>query len=185
MEYKGVNYGDPDRVSDRRFVQRVEPRKTHTISKIWEIHDEITRRLVLGEKNVNIAKALNCSEQTVSNVRNSPIIQDKMSVMKGARDAATVDIARDIQEFAPVALDLLKNIVMGKGVGTNASPALRAKEANGFLDRAGFAPIRREQHMHAHLTPDDIEEIKLRAFGGHSPVVEAEYEENQPSEERA
>lgn len=175
MEYKGVNYNDPHRISDRRFKQRVTPRKTHQVAKIWELHDEIARRILLGQKNVVIADALGCTPTTVSNVRNSEVIQDKLAIMKGARDASTVDIARDIQEFAPTALKVLKDIVEGRGIGANASPALRAKEAGHFLDRAGHGAVRREERISAHLTAQDIQEIKERAFGGNSPVIEAEY----------
>lgn len=178
MEYKGVNYADSDRVGDRRFKRhRVAPRKVFRVSKIWELHDEITRRILLGQKNTVIADALQCSVSTVSNVRNSPVIQDKLAIMRGARDAYTVDIARDIQEFAPTALKVLKDIVEGQGIGTSASPALRAREANNWLDRAGHAPIKREEHVHAHLTKDEIDAIKQRALGSNGPVVDAEYEE--------
>ena len=117
MEYKGVNYNDTNRVPDRRF--RVKPRKSFAVSKIWELHAEITRRILLGQKNTIIAESLGCTPQTVSNVRNSPIIQDRLALMRGARDAHTVDIARDIQEFAPTALELLKELIMGKGAGAN------------------------------------------------------------------
>ena len=178
MDYKGVNYSDSNRVADRRFKQfRVKPRGGFRVSRIWELHDEIARRILLGQKNTVIAEALSCTSQTVSNVRNSPVIQDKLSIMRGARDAYTVDIAKDIQEFAPTALELLKNIVLGKGVGASASPAFRAKEANTFLDRAGHVVIHKEQHVHAHLTTEEIEDIKSRAFGPNSPVVEGEFKE--------
>jgi hypothetical protein len=191
MEYKNVDYGDDKRPADRRFngapkTFRVKPRKGFRVSKVWELHEEISRRLVLGEKATKVAEDLGCTPATVSNVRNSPIIQDRMAIMKGARDAKTVDIARDIQEFAPKALELLKDIVLGKGLGANASASLRAKEANGFLDRAGFAPVRREQHMHAHLSSEDIDAIKQRAFGStgrsgptDNNVVEGEVVETQ------
>lgn len=176
MEYKGVNYADSNRPGDRRFKRmRVTPRKVFRVSKIWELHDEIARRILLGQKNTVIADALQCSVSTVSNVRNSPVIQDKLTIMRGARDAYTVDIARDIQEFAPTALKVLKDIVGGQGIGASASPALRAREANNWLDRAGHAPIKREEHLHGHLTRDDIEKIKDRALRANGPVVEAEY----------
>ena len=180
MIYKGTDYSDPDRKPvDRRFKNfRVKPREVFRVSKIWESHAEITRRILLGQKNTEIATAIGCSSMTVSNVRNSPVIQDKLAVMSGARDAYTVDIARDIQEFAPKALDLLKNIVLGKGIGANASPALRAKESNNFLDRAGFGAVRKEQVLHAHLTSEEIDQIKERAMGANSPlVVEGEFKE--------
>jgi len=175
--YKGVDYSDGDRVPDRRVKQfRVKPRGGFRVGKIWERHDEIARMVLLGRKNTEIAREVGCSAATVGNVRNSPVVQDKLAIMRGARDAYTIDIAKDIQEFAPKALDLLKNIVMGKGVGTNASPALRAKEANSFLDRAGFGAVRKEQHVHAHLTAEEIDAIKERAMGV-SGVVEGEFKE--------
>ena len=180
MKYKGVDYSDGSRVNDRRFKKhRVRPRKVFRVSRIWELHDEIARRILLGQKNTIIAEALSCSTATVSNVRNSPIIQDKLALMRGARDAYTVDIARDIQEFAPEALKVLKDIVAGTGIGTAASPALRAKEANNWLDRAGHSAIRKEAHIHRHLTEEEIEGIKERAFGkANSSAVEAEFTDN-------
>lgn len=174
MEYKGVNYGDPDRTDDRRFKKmRITPRKTHCAAKVWELYDEISRRVLLGQKGVRIAEELGCSAQTVSNVRNSPVIQDRLAVMRGARDAYTIDIARDIQEFAPTALQLLKDIISGKGAGTAASIALRGQKASEWLDRAGHKAT--ERHVHAHLTKEEIEDIKSRALSANGPVVDAEY----------
>ena len=172
MAYAAVDYSDPKRPADKRF-KPPEMKKTWQVSKIWEIHDEIKRRILLGQKNTVIAEALGCSAQTVSNVRNSEVIQDQLSIMRGARDAATVDIAKDIQEFAPKALELLKKVVDGKGAGANASIALRSKEANNFLDRAGHAAVRRHdvRGVHAVLTVEDIERIKQRALEAKGPIV--------------
>ena len=176
MKYKGVDYSDSDRIADRR---RKPPgvRKVWQVSTIWELHEEITRRILLGQKNVEVSKAVKCSAQTVSNVRNSPVIQDKLAIMRGARDAYTVDIARDIQEFAPKALDLLKDIIDAKGRGANADISLAARTAESWMDRAGHAPIRREARIVQHLTKDEIKEIKDRAFGPQSPIVNAEFKE--------
>ena len=177
MEYKGVDYSDSFRRPDRRF--RVKPRGGFKVSKIWENHHEIKRRVLLGQKNTVIAEALGCSVATVSNVRNSPVVQDELAIMRGARDAYTVDIARDIQEFAPKALDLLKDLILGKGPGENASIALRGKYASNWLDRAGYAPIRKEQRISTHLTAEEIQGIKERAQSVMADkVVDAEYTDN-------
>ena len=172
MQYKGVDYTDPNRVADKRF-KPPELRKAWQVGKVWELHDEIKRRILLGQKNTVISEAIGCSVQTVSNVRNSPVIQDQLSIMRGARDASTVDIARDIQEFAPEALELLKNVVRGDGVGANASVALQAREANNFMDRAGHSAVRKHdvRGIHALLTIEDIEGIKKRALEARGPVI--------------
>jgi hypothetical protein len=178
--YKGVNYFKGDRPPDRRKKNGNKRSRSWQVNEIWELHAEISRRILLGQKNTVIAEALKCSVQTVSNVRNSPVIQDRLSLMRGARDASAIDIARDIQEFAPEALALLKQVVRGEGPGENASIALRAKQANEFLDRAGFSAVRKEQHIHAHLTSEEIEGIKQRALElrkdkDKSEVIDAEY----------
>lgn len=171
-------YYNPDRPPiDRRRSNGAPSRsRIFNVSKIWEHHEEIVRRLVLGQKNTEIADAMNLSPQTISNVRNSPIIQERLSVMKGARDAETVDIAREIRQFAPIALDLLKRIIKGEREGELASPALKVSVAKDVLDRAGFAPVRNisMQSVHAHLTREDIEAIKQRAFQTNAPLIEME-----------
>ena len=173
--YKGVNYFEANRPPDRRFVPDA-PRKTWQVSKIWDQHEEIIRRLTVGQKNVDIARAMDLTETQVSNVRNSPIIQERLAIMKGARDASTIDIARDIREFAPKALKLLKEIVQGEGTtGQLASPGLKARVASDFLDRAGYAPIKSidVRSVHAHLTREDIEELKSRATQMNAPLAQA------------
>jgi hypothetical protein len=176
-EYKGVNYFDGNRPPDRRFHSDA-PRKTWQVSKIWDTHAEIIRRVTLGQKSSHIAESMGLTPAQVSNVRNSPIIQERLAVMQGARDAYTIDIARDIREFAPKALDLLKEILQGEGTsGQLASPALKVSVAKDLLDRAGYAPIKSidVRSVHAHLTKEDIEEMKKRAFeGSNAPLVRAE-----------
>ena len=171
--YKGVDYSDSARPADRR---RALPgrRKTWQVGRVWELHEEIKRRVLLGQKNVDIAEAIHCTPQTVSNVRNSPVIQDELALMKGARDAYTIDIARDIQEFAPKALQMLKQVIEGTGEAQNASMSLRAKSAESWLDRAGHGAIRKEAIIHQHLTKEEILSIRERALGPNSPIIEGE-----------
>ena len=171
--YKGVDYFQPDRPRDRR-TRPDKPRRTWQVSKIWDSHEEIIRRLTLGQKNTEIAQNMGISSAQVSNVRNSPIIQDKLAIMQGARDAYTLDIAKDIREFAPKALEVLKAIVNGDdSSGLPVGPALKARVASDLLDRAGYAPVRNVnvQSAHVHLTRDDIEELKRRAVAN-GPVID-------------
>jgi len=174
--YKGVDYSDGLRVPDRR--RKPQRSRRWRVGEMWELHDEIARRILLGQKNTVIAEALGCTATTVSNVRNSPVVQDKLAIMRGARDASTVDIARQIQEFAPTALQLLKDTINGQGDGQNASIALRVAQANKWLDRAGYVPVKKFEGVTAHLTKDDIAEIRARALGNNSPVVSDDDEVN-------
>lgn len=145
------------------------------VSEMWELHHEIARRLVLGQKNTEIARALGIHKQTVSNVRNSPIVQEQMSLLSGARNAETIDLAREIASVAPAAIQLLKDIVKGEGQGVNAGLPLRAREANNMLARVGHGVPQRIQseNTHVYLTKRDIDEIKRRALAN-DDVVDAE-----------
>jgi len=151
---------DPRRSIDRRT--RPGERKTFEVKKIWESHAEIIRRLMLGQKGTHIAKELGVSSAMVGYVRNSPVVQDKLLLMGAARDANTVDLAKEIREKAPIALELLKKIVEGE---IDAPISLRAKEANNWMDRAGFSPVRNVQAQVnvSHFTKQDIDDIKRRA----------------------
>ena len=151
---------DPRRSIDRRT--RPGERKTFEVKKIWQSHEEIIRRLMLGQKATHIAKELGVSSAMVGYVRNSPVVQDKLLLMGAARDANTVDLAKEIREKAPIALELLKKIVEGE---IDAPISLRAKEANNWMDRAGFSPVRNVQAQVnvSHFTKQDIDDIKRRA----------------------
>lgn len=165
--YKGVDYTDGLRQRDRRLTPGERPRRTWQVSRIWERHAEIVRRKAVGQSNTQIADSMGISKMQVSNVVNSPIIQDRLAIMNGARDAYTIDLARDIREFAPKCLDLLKEIIAGESqTGQLASPALKARVAVDVLDRAGYSPVKNInlQSAHVHLTKEDIDQMKQRVF---------------------
>jgi len=147
---------------DKRRVPEGTPRKSWEVTEMWDVHKEIARRIVLGQKNNVIAEALNCSYQLVSNVRNSPVIKEHTEIMQGAADAECVDVARRITEMAPAALDVLETILTEKE--GQASLALKLKTAESILDRAGHSKIQKTQNLHAHLTGDQLNAIKERAI---------------------
>ena len=170
-----MKYFDGDRGPDLRRRDR-GIRKTFEVSRMWEVHKEITRLLLLGYKNVEIAERLGVSEVMVSYTRNSKVVEDKLEVMEGARDADTVDLSIEIKRKAPIALALLEEVMKGeKGLGTVASPALRVKTAENWMDRAGYAVNRGNSgvQLHAHFDAQDILELKKRALES-GVVIDAE-----------
>jgi predicted transcriptional regulator len=164
-----IIYGMMSTVSNRYFGEdRVDMRfkpphehKTFKVAQLWDIHHEIVRRLALGETNVSIAKALGVSEAMVSYTKNSKPCQDKLDIMRGAMDADAIDLGIRINKFAPVALQLLENIITGKE--KDASIGLRARYADRHLDRAGYSPVKKTANVNTTLTRDDIEAIKERS----------------------
>ena len=142
---------------DARFVAG----RRYNVQALWEKHHEIVRQVVMGRSNGDIAQKLGCTPQTVSNVRNSPIAKEEIERLSAGRDEMTMSIAQRIEDFAPIALDLIEKIVRGRVPG--ASIALRAKMANSQLARAGYGEVQKVHSVHATLSRTDIEGIKERA----------------------
>lgn len=138
-----------------------EGNRKYQIKELWNRHEEINRRLLLGQKSKEIAKDLGISEATVSYTKNSKLAQKELGIMKAARDASSIDVAMQIKEIAPQALEILEEIMHGD----ETQQSLKAKVATDILDRAGYSPPKKVLGMtvHSHFTGDDIEKIKERA----------------------
>lgn len=167
-EGQKVTYDYHDRYVDsgRKDGRKVGERKGWQVAELWDSHHEIARRLVLGQSNEDIAKDLGCTAQTVSNVRNSPVVQEKITIMRAARDAGTIDLAREIADLAPLALQRVKEALeQGQVMGRELSASNILKEANNLLDREIGKPTQRvdTRNLHGVFSMEDIEKIKEKA----------------------
>jgi predicted transcriptional regulator len=135
-------------------------KKTWQVTKMWEQHHEIVRLRTTGMQGAEIARSLGVSEAMVSLVLNSPIVQDKLLIMRGARDADSVDVAKRIKDLAPKALDVLAEVIEGT---MDVSPTLKITTARDLLSRAGHPPLKQIQGVYTFLTPSEIEDLKKRA----------------------
>lgn len=150
------NY-DEKHLYDRRFVEK----RVYNIKSLWTNHEQMLRMVALGSSNEDIALACGVTPQTVSNVRNSPISKQKLTQLRTQLDAETIDIGARIQEFAPIALQLLEDVITGK---VESPVAIRAKYASAHLGRAGYGEVKKIAAISTHLSRDDIEAIKERAL---------------------
>lgn len=159
-------YYSRDRGRDLRLRPIGAKRRRFEVSEMHALHKEISRRKVLGQKNVHIAKALGVSDVMVSYTVNSPNVQDDMDIKSGARDAETMDLKKEIRGLAPKAFENLQTIIHKGKLGDHvASLALIAKESNNILDRELGRPTQTVKGLYAHAvyTAQDIEAIKRRA----------------------
>jgi hypothetical protein len=166
------------RVTDKRFaLARGKERKTWQVEQVWELHHEITRRIFLGQKNTVIATAVGCDKQQVSNVRNSAIVQEQLRAMQVAATLDVVDVKRIINEIAPRAVEVLKEVMEA----AETPPATRVSAAKDLLDRAGHGAVQQVQVAHGHFTAADLDAIKLRAMQStkvNGLLVEEDKEDN-------
>jgi hypothetical protein len=162
--YPKERYADASRRDGRRSPDG--KRKGWQIAEMWDQHHEIARRLVLGQSNVEIAEALGVTRETVSNVKNSPVVQDKLALLRAARDCDSIDLGKEIAEMAPMALKRIREAIeTGTVLGKEVYAASILKEANSLLDREMGMAIQRidSRNLNATIGPDDLEDIKRRA----------------------
>ena len=124
------------------------------------------RENLLGQKNVDIAKDLGCTNVSVSQIKNSPVVKEKLALMSAARDVGCIDLAKEIQDLAPIALQKVREALEeGTAGGKELSGAEILKQGNIVVDREMGKPTQRieSRNLHGHFTAADIEEIKNKA----------------------
>jgi predicted transcriptional regulator len=137
--------------------------RKYEIQHLQQRHHEIIRLSTLGHGNKEIAQILGITPQTVSICLNSKLARDKMDHMRQERDAATVDVATAIADLAPKAAKMV-DVILSRDLGVGVSPSTQLKAAMDILDRNGYKPPEKHQHVHAHLTSEEVEAIKKRAL---------------------
>jgi hypothetical protein len=165
----GDRYSQSDRTDGRKSKGFNSPgkKKGWQVSEMWESHHEIARRILLGETNKDIADSMSLSVMQVSNVRNSPVVKERLSLMGAARDVGCIDLAKDIMDLAPIALKRIREVLEDGTVhGQTASANSILKECNGVLDRhlGKAAQTINTRNLHAHFTSEDLQRIKDKAI---------------------
>jgi hypothetical protein len=106
------------------------------LTHMWERHHEIKRRLVLGERQVDIANDLGMTQTRMSNIKNSPLMLSATQELRDRADENAVDIMKRLNNLRDDALNALEE-VLKKEVSPGDVP-LRIKVAESVLDRTGF-----------------------------------------------
>jgi len=149
--------------------------RKYQIQKLWDIHHEILRLLLLGWDKTEIARTLGVTPVMVSYTANSELAKRQLEVMRGARDSEALDLSVEIKRFAPEAFETLQAIMRDANTHEKHKIAI----AMDALDRAGYAPpkVIEGRFMHAHFTAEEIEEMKKRSKES-GQVVEGELAES-------
>ncbi|MCK4330901.1 hypothetical protein KAX02_13810 [candidate division WOR-3 bacterium] len=149
---------DPE---ERRKLLPGVVRKTQIVREMNERHHEVARMVLLGYRNTEIAKILNITKEFVCAVRNAPPVKEQVAILAGARDAGTVDIARQIQLTLPKCIKYLDETIEDDEISDN----LKSRNAFGLMAIGGHSPAKNinVRGVHAILTADDIKEIRDNA----------------------
>lgn len=150
--------------------------KTYRVKEMNERHHEIARLILLGMKSKEIERELGVSQGFVSNVKNSPVVKEHLSILGSERDREAIDIAVQIQESLPICMRILTDQMASED--GKVSPSLKSKNAFGLLSIGGHGPSKSVsvRGVHAVLTADDIAEIRDRGqtLAKEIGIIEAE-----------
>jgi predicted transcriptional regulator len=149
-----------------------ETHKPYQIEQMWDLHHEILRLSLMGNKQIDIANHLGVSPVMVSYTLRSPIAARQLECMHADRDKKAIKVAEEIQKLAPIAIQVMGELL------DNELPNIKMAAAKDILDRAGHAAVQRIKAdvQHTHFTSDEISEIKQRAKDI-GLLMDAEYED--------
>ena len=128
-------------------------------------HREICRRLLMGQTHGAIADDLCVSRELVSIVKGSAVAQTYMDTLQADRDALVVDIDKELQDLAPLAVQTMEEALHGK-IGGNAYDHARLRTAEQILDRVGYAKVAKVQGQinHTNIARETLAMMKARGM---------------------
>lgn len=136
-----------------------EKRKNQPLRALREIHREVIRRLIVGQKPKEIASDLKISTGLITRVRNSPVGLRALDNATKKADNEAFDVMKRVERLQPMALKALEEIVSDVDIAAS----VRLNAAKDILDRSGAAVPKQVNVAHAHLSGDDIMALKERA----------------------
>src|SRR3990167_368462 len=142
------------------------------ITHLWERHKEIIRRLVAGDRQVDIARDLDMTQSRLSIICNSPAFQNQLKRISAGADEVAKDVQTRIQELSNDAMSVLETAIL-RGKEEGLSLKTQTDIAKDILDRAGLGSVKKVQSIDVVLSGADIEEMRLRARP-HERVINAE-----------
>ena len=155
-------------------------------------HREIARRLVVGQKSIDICKDMNITPARLSIITNTPLFKLELRRLELQREQGVVDVMRTLTELSPLALEVVERTMY-----QSPSEKMRMKAAESILDRAGFGAINknlvrvddasspRGQFSDAEiqrLIVERVEAMKREATQRAAEMEEAETIELEPAE---
>jgi hypothetical protein len=159
-------------IFERRAERRRSDKRRNNpkdLQRLNQRHQEILNLAVLGTPQKVIAEALGVGEPHVCNVIKSELGQQKMALIRGARDMDTVDVAKRIQDIIPKALAVYEKILTedtepGKSAHAGANIALQKATADTIMkDFSGYAVPKKVLVGHAKVTTELLDELKSTA----------------------
>jgi len=156
----GFEYRDRD-------LRRSDPdqRKTYEIKQMWQRTHEIVNMAARGFKQVQIAEILNIDPQTVSNTLNSKLGEEKLSVIRGARDEEARVVSAKIRTLTNKAINVYHELFDDESGQLSLMDKKEVADTV-LLELSGLRiPTKVMSHSaHTFLNSAELEEFKRRGI---------------------
>lgn len=135
-------------------------KKKYTLAHIKPLHKELARRLVLGQKPMEIWRDLNISPEHIRTLMKSPLFKIELAKLEEKRDKGVVDVTKTLHEISPLALEQIERLMY-----TATTETLKFKAAESILDRAGYGSISKgslDIRKKVDIKYSDLTEMELK-----------------------
>lgn len=138
------------------------PRGKHkhaNLTNLWEHHKEIARRLLLGERQCDIARNMNITAAWLSVVTTSPAFKKYLDSLRVRTEIGITDIRKEITAGAVDAVKVLRGLL------ASDNERVQLSAATDLLDRDGYkaaTKIEQTTEVNVHLTGDRLAALKER-----------------------
>lgn len=129
------------------------------LKELKQRHRDVARLSFEGENISSIAQRLSLTPNTVSGILRDPLCQAYIQSLQDRADDYVVDVRKKLSQMTANAVDVLNRLTTSEGV----SDAVALRASQDILDRSGFKPVNRQEVVTAHLTKEDLMEMKERA----------------------
>jgi len=137
------------------------------LTHLWERHNEIARRLVSGDRPIDIAHSMGMTTSRLSIIMNSPAFKMRVAELSALANKSAADVQTRINELAVDSMAILESVIRDRKA-EGISPALKIKVAQDVLDRAGYSAVQKTASL--SLTGDDIDELRRRRDASRAPA---------------
>lgn len=126
---------------------------------LWERHREIIRRLIAGDRQVDIATDLKMSQSRMSIICNSPAFKSELERKSLGADSNALDVQDRVTALSIDAMSVLEDVLQN---GEALPKKLQVEVAKDIMDRAGHGAVKKTAAVTATLTAEDLAEMRSR-----------------------
>ena len=138
-------------------------------------HRNVARLKFAGLRPTEISTKTGLAISTVRSILSDPLCKAYIEKLDNLAEEEIVSVRKRMIKLNNKALDRIEDILDANSAKVPWAVILNAAKDN--LDRTGYQVVQKSQYMHAHLTKDDINELKQRAVEAGACITEAEYSE--------